>query len=508
MGLILFTERHQEQIAGVISCYDRMLIQGTLPGLCYAQGMTRYLYARQIRIFDYPRFAQPLRDALRQNAERLAAANGLEIEFIRRTKSFRKEDKVHEVLKQRGDHPGLVWIFSAMEPCSTYQPWHDKTSGKTYLRPDDGKCLHYYFYFIDPELGLCSVRVPTWCPFRLQVYLNGHHRLARRLTQKGIGHTRLDNAFTRIEDFDCAQALADHWPVEKLHRKLDEWAERYCPVILPLEVGYHWSLDQVEFATDIVFRRQSDLQAIYGHLTRTAIHAVKPDHVATFLGRKLTAGYQDEMGNRFDTRIAGTRIRHTMGPATIKMYDKFGLILRIETTVNEVSFFPHYRTVEQRDGSTVTKWASMKKSIYSLPALREALLAANRRYLEFISTLDDPSAGVDRLDKVSQPVRENDRTYRGFNFFAAEDQHLFETLARGEFNLRGVQNRTLRPHLAHRTSAQVSRLLKRLRLHGLLKRIGRTYRYYLTQFGKHALTAGLKLKQLVLIPELAYTHAT
>ena len=508
MGLVLFTERHKEEIAGVISCYDRMLIQGTLPGLCYAQGMTSYLYARQIRIFDYPRFAQALRDTLRENAERLAAENGLEIEFIRRTKSFRKEDKVHEVLKLRGDHPGLVWVFSAMEPCSTYQPWHDKGSGKTYLRPDDGKCLHYYFYFIDQELGLCYVRVPTWCPFRLQVYLNGHHRLARHLTQKGIPHTLIDNAFTQITDIGRAQALADDWPVAKLHRKLDEGAERYCPVIGQLEACYHWSLDQVEFATDIIFRQQHDLQAVYGQLTRTAIHAVKPDHVATFLGRKLHGNYQDEMGNRFDTRIEGTRIRHSMGPAAIKMYDKFGLILRIETTVNDVSFFPHYRTVEQRHGSTVTKWASMKKSLYSLPALREALQAANRRYLEFISTLDDPSAGVDRLHKVADSVRENDRTYRGFNFFSAEDQNLFQTLARGEFNLRGLQNKTLRPHCPDKTSPQVSRLLKRLRLHGLLKRVGRTYRYYLTQFGKHVIVTGLKLKQLVLIPELAYTHAT
>jgi hypothetical protein len=508
MGLVLFTERHKKEVAGVISCYDRMLIQGTLPGLCYAQGMTSYLYAHQVRIFDYPRFAQPLRDALRENAERLAAENRLEIEFIRRTKSFRKEDKVHEVLKQRGDHPGLVWVFSAMEPCASYQPWHDKSGGKTYLRPDDGKCLHYYFYFIDPELGLCYVRVPTWCPFRLQVYLNGHHRLAQRLNQEKVPHTLVDNAFTRIDDFERAQRLADNWPVEKLHRKLDEWAERYCPVIGQLEVRYHGSLDQVEFATDIVFHRQVDLQAIYGHLTRTAIHAVKPDQVATFLGRKLHGNYQDEMGNRLDTRMEGTRIRHTMGPATIKMYDKFRLILRIETTVHDVSFFPHYRTVEQRDGTTVTKWASMKKSIYSLPALREALQTANRRYLEFISTLDDPSGGVARLQKVCQPVRENDRTYPGFNFFSAEDHQLLETLARGEFNIRGLQNKTLRPHWPEKTSPQISRLLKRLRLHGLLKRVGRTYRYYLTPFGKQVIAAGLKLKELVSIPELAYAHTS
>jgi len=503
MGLQLLSERRSDRIAGVLSCYDRMLIQGTLPGLCYAEGMTGYLYGHRVRIFDYPRWAQPLREALRENAERLAAENGLEIEFIRRAKSFRKEDKIHQVLQQRGEHPGLVWIFSTMEPCSTYRPWHDKTTGKTYLRPDDGKCLHYYFYFIDEELGLCYVRVPTWCPFRLQIYLNGHHRLACRLKRKQIGHTRLDNAFLQIEDLGRSQKIADDWPVEKLHRKLDEWAERYCPVIRQFEVRYHWSLEQVEFSTDLLFRRPEDLQAIYGPLTRTAIHTVKPDNVATFLGRKLSPLYQGEIGNRFNIRIEGTRIKHTLGPVAIKMYDKFGLILRIETTVNDVSFFPHYRTVEQRDGRTATQWARMKKSIYSLPALREALQAANRRYLEFLSTLDDPSAGIDRLQKVSEPVRENERSYAGLNFFSAADQSLIETLARGEFNLRGFQNKSLRAHLRENTSGQVSRLLKRLRLHGLVKKVGHTYRYYLTSLGRHIIATGLKLKNLVLIPQLA-----
>jgi len=503
MGLQLLTERRSDRIAGVLSCYDRMLIQGTLPGLCYAEGMTGYLYGHRVRIFDYPRWAQPLREALRENAERLAAENGLEIEFIRRAKSFRKEDKIHQVLQQRGEHPGLVWIFSTLEPCSTYRPWHDKTTGKTYLRPDDGKCLHYYFYFIDEELGLCYVRVPTWCPFRLQIYLNGHHRLACRLKRKQIGHTRLDNAFLQIEDLERSQKIADDWPVEKLQRKLDEWAERYCPVIRQFEVRYHWSLEQVEFSTDLLFRRPEDLQAIYGPLTRTAIHTVKPDNVATFLGRKLSPLYQGEIGNRFNIRIEGTRIKHTLGPVAIKMYDKFGLILRIETTVNDVSFFPHYRTVEQRDGRTATQWARMKKSIYSLPALREALQAANRRYLEFLSTLDDPSAGIDRLQKVSEPVRENERSYAGLNFFSAADQSLIETLARGEFNLRGFQNKSLRAHLRENTSGQVSRLLKRLRLHGLVKKVGHTYRYYLTSLGRHIIATGLKLKNLVLIPQLA-----
>ena len=145
------------------------------------------------------------------------------------------------------------------------------------------------------------------------------------------------------------------------------------------------------------------------------------------------------------------------------MYDKFGLILRIETTVNDVAFFPHYRQVEHRDGTRVTKWTRMKRSLYSLPALREALRAAHHRYWEFISTLADPSAGVEKLRKLSQTVIERERSYRGFNFFCQEDQQLLQVLARGEFNIRGLQNRSLRDHLPDKSSGQVSRLLKRLR---------------------------------------------
>jgi hypothetical protein len=149
--------------------------------------MTSYLYTHQIRIFDYPRFAEPLRDAIRTNAERLAVENGIDIEFIRKA-HIRKEDIIAKVLERRGAHPGLVHILSAMEACQSYKPWHNKTTGKTFLKPDTGKCLHYYFYFIDQELGLCYIRVPTWRPFRLQFYFNGHQRLARLLTQNGISY--------------------------------------------------------------------------------------------------------------------------------------------------------------------------------------------------------------------------------------------------------------------------------------------------------------------------------
>ena len=505
MGIELLTERHKEQIAGVLSCWDRVLVFGTLPKICYAEGMTSYLYERKIRIFDYPRFAEPFRNELRENAERLAADHGIAIEFLRK-RNVRKEDRVKEILTKRGDHPGLVCILSAMEPCSTYKPWHNKSTGKTYLLPDDGKCLHYYFYFLDEELGLCYVRVPTWLPCRLQIYFNGHSWLASVLRQRKVDFQLVDNAFVKIADWTRAQQIANGLEIQRLHHKLDEFAGRFCPIHRSFGVAYHWSVDQCEYATDIVFQRQADLAAIYGNLTRTAIHTVKPDNISTFLGRKLNPQYEGEMGNRFNIRIEGTRIKHTMGPVSLKLYDKFGLILRIETTVNDLTFFKHYREVEHRDGTKETKWASMQKTIYSLPALRELLEAANRRYLEFLSTIEDPRNGRNKLDKLSQSVQNEGRSYPGFNFFDSDDEALFRVIARGEFNISGLQNKALRRFLRAKTSAQVSRLLKRLRLHGLIKKVGRTYKYYLTQFGKDVVATGLKLKELVVIPQLAFSH--
>jgi hypothetical protein len=405
-------DRYHGKIAGVLSCWDRVVIQGTLPGLSYADGMTSYLNAHRIRIFDYPRFAQPLREHLRANAETLAAKAGIEIEFMRKSSS-RKEARIKQVLEQRGDAPGLVHVLSAMEACPSYLPWHDKKTHETFLKPTSGKCLHYYFYFIDEQLGLCYLRVPTWCPFRLQFYFNGHNWLARQLDKAGIGYKLLDNAFVQIDDFDTAQQIADAFPIRTLHRALDRFAKRYCPVIRQFGVGYHWSLMQVEYATDIVFRTQRDLAPVYEPITRTAIHAVKAEHVATFLGRKLTGNYRDELGNDFSTRIEGTRIRHHMGPASIKTYDKFGLVLRIETTANNVSFFKHHRKVEQRDGTTVYKLAPLKKSIYSLGDLQHILFAANRRYLDFISAIDDPSDGNKLLGKICETKIDNYRTYKG-----------------------------------------------------------------------------------------------
>ena len=497
-----FVERHQTSISNTLSCFDRVVITGTLPDICHPRAMAGFLDYHKVRLFDFPRWAEPLREELRENAERIAAEEGLQIEFIRKLKAFRKEARIKEIVAERGDHPGLVHIFSAMESCPSYRGWHDKSTHRTFLKPTSGKCLHYYFYFIDEQFGLCYVRVPTWAPFRLQVYFNGHSWLARQLLQAGIAFEMADNAFAFIADPATAQELADTLSAPMLHEHLALWAQRFCPVQRHFRSGYHWSFMQAEYATDVVFRRQAEFQPLYEAIVRTAVHVIKAEHVATFLGRKLTGAYQGELGNDFSTRIQGTRIRHHMGPASIKLYDKFALIARVECTVNDISFFKHHRYVEQRNGERLFKLAPLRKSIYSLKDLRQVMRAANDRYLAFMACLDNPDAGQKAIAKMAAPAKANGRSFRGFNLFLNPDYRLFLTLCRGEWTISGFRAADLRANIDGLSPGRSSYILKRLRTHGLIKKVAHTYKYYLTTFGRRVLVTALVIREYFVQPTL------
>jgi hypothetical protein len=495
------TERYEDRIAGVLSCYDRVVITGTVPVICYAEGMTRFLHANGIRIFDYPEFAQTLRDRVRDGAASLAVAAGISIEHITRS-HIRKEEVVARVLEQRGDHPGLVHIISAMEACGSYRPWHDKASGKTFVRPDSGKCLHYHFYFMDAALGLVYLRVPTWSPFRLQFYCNGHSWLARQLTAEGIGYTMADNAFVRIDNWQRAQELADALSPDLLHRTLDGYAAQCCPVCDVFGQSYHWSLMQVEYATDLAFRSATTLGPLYDQLVRQSVLNVKAEQVANFLGRHITPQLAQEIGSQFATRIEGICIKHRFGKCSIKMYDKCGIVLRIETTTNDVSFFKHHRKVEHREGPPIRELAPVKKSIYSLIDLREILLGCNRRYLTHLSALDDFSAGVRALERLTKPHKVEQKTVKGINFFEPSDATLLHALQNPRVNIAGIRRGDLLPDLEMFSPNRLSRHLRRLLDLGVIKRVTGTYRYYLTKAGRAATAAAERLTAATLIPAM------
>jgi DNA-binding transcriptional ArsR family regulator len=409
---------------------------------------------------------------------------------------------VARVLAQRGGHPGLVHIISAMEGCTSYRPRHDAETGRDLLRPATGKCLHYYFYFIDPAFGLIHLRVPTWCPFRLQFYCNGHGWLAHQLAAEGIGYTMADNAFTRIDDWERAQDLADSFSPERLHRVLDRYAAQCCPVIETFAQGYHRSLMEVEYATDLVFRSAATLGPLYEELIRQSVLSVKAEQVASFLGQRITPQLDQAVDTRFATRIQGTCVKHRFGKASLKMYDKAGIVLRIETTANDVSFFQHHRWVEHRHGPPSQGLAPVKKTIYSLGCLREILLGCNRRYLAHLSALDDVSAGVRALDRLTRPRRVDGKPVKGVNFFEPVDKALLHALQNPRVNIAGVRRGDLAAALERVSPSRLSRQLRRLRDLGLIKRVAGTYRYYLTKMGRAAIAAAERLTQAVIIPAM------
>ncbi len=499
------TKRYATNINGVLSCYDRILIIGTLPAACYAGGMTSFLFSKGIRIFDYAKFAEPLRERIRTRAQEICKAAGIEIEHVSKS-HIRKEDLVARVLEQRGDAPGLVHVLSAMEACPSYKPWHNKATGKTYLRGDTGKCLHYYFYFMDEDLGLCYLRVPTWAPFGLQFYCNGHSALAQSLKREGIDFVQADNCFLRIDNMARAQERADSLSPDMLHKHLDKYAQRLCPIHDVFGQAYHWSIRQIEYSTDLMFKTGEILAPLYDTLSRQSILAADAPRVASFLGKKITPVLAQEIGSRLSTRIEGRCIKHCMGDASVKIYDKFGRVLRIETTSNDISFFKHHRKVEHRDGHSTRELAGLKKSIYSIIDLREIMLGCNQRYLAFLDSLDDTSAGQRDLQRLSQPrvAIDAQQTVKGINFFDPNEQRLLKVLQHGEFNIHGWRRADL-VKLVQMTPSALSRQLARLRSIGLIKKVTKTYRYYLTRLGRSAIAAACSITRFNIIPAMAQT---
>ena len=340
----------------------------------------------------------------------------------------------------------------------------------------------------------------------MQFYSNGHAWVARALAREGIPFTQVDNALTACGDWARAQALADACPVRELHQALDTWLAQYCPVFRVLEpAGYHWSITQAEYATDVVFRTPEDLRALYGHLRRQAIQTVQASDIATFLQRHPPADPAGAaIGSNLRTTLEGTRVRHQWGrDLALKLYDKHGVMLRIETTTHDVTSFRHHREVVHRDGTSSLKLAPMRKTIYSLPVLGHCLAACNRRYLTFLAALEDLTPGLEQAEQLAEPVREHERSYRGFNLFARSDLELFLALARGEWCLRGFGNADLRRCLPGATSSRISTLLRRLRLHGLIERVSRRYRYRLSAPGQRLVVALLRLRQECAVPALA-----
>lgn len=493
-----FIARQREKISGTLSCFDRILFKGHLP-LGWPGAMEGLLAGQGLLIKDFGRFvnqhSQRIKEHARETAERCGRP------YIHLNGPVRKEDYARAIAQREKITDGLVCVLAAVEACSSFKLAYGE--GRPHLVRARRKCLCIYYYYVDREFGFMHVRITTWFPCMIQVCLNGHEWLARKLDRHRIPYRQVDNAFAHIADPARAQRLADRLVAKNWPRVLTAFARRVNPLLKTVlrDLNYYWVAQQAEYATDVMFHSPAALNGLYGHLLKHAVERFSAEDVMTFLGRKLHHRFAGDVGTDYKTRWPGARVRHRMKENGIKMYNKHGSVLRIETTINDPKEFKVRRRVS-RGGRRTTEWVPMAKGVANLHRYVDVSRAANERYLNALAVVHDPTPLHQPMHALAQPVRRQGRPYRGFNPAAREDVQLFAAVMRGEHLIRGFANRDIASQLfpaqtdrreSRRRSARTSRLLKRLHVHGLIAKIPRTRRWRVTQRGHRLLSTVLIL---------------
>lgn len=507
-----FVTQHAQDVIGVLSGLDRLRLLATLRPLYQPSFMSRYLSRVSVLLKDFGSFVSSWTDRVRAAAQQVADQAGRPLTYLP-TRSARKELLARDLARREGLTQGLVGVWSVTEPCLTSFVRRDREQKKLVLRLAPGKCLHYYFYFLHEQLGLLHLRLQTWFPFAMNVGLNGRHWLARQLDQQGIGYVQRENCFTWIEDVPRAQALARQqlqtgWPtlLQPLVEHCHPHAAELCR---PLALSYYWSVSESEYATDVMFKSPAALARLYPAFLRQGIQHFGSTEVLRFLGHKTPAhgrvhgNHQGEILSTLKARPEGLRLKHQAGGNSIKLYDKQGSVLRVETTLNRPHEFRVYRASE-RDPEGKKRWQVLRKSVSDLHRRAEICEAANGRYLQALASVRVGERAGDVAQRVCRPVQQDGRRYRALNPWAEEDGALLGVINRGEWKVRGFRNRDVRAALypkqadaitLRRQSGRVTRALARLRAHGLIKQIGGSYRYQLTREGQTIVTALLAARQ-------------
>lgn len=501
-----FVTRHGDRITAILSGFDRLRFRGSLRSISYLKGLDIFLSTQRVLLKDFGRYVETLSDQVKAQAERIAAEAGRPLEFLPSSR-IAKEERARAIAQRDGVTAGLICILSCVESCRTYGVRKDRTSKHLVLTAQERKCLHLYFYFFDREFGLMHIRLQTWVPFTIHICVNGREWLARQLTARGIGHQQVDNALIAIDDPARAQALLDTLGTRAWTPVLAAWARRVNPLVARFRRAglrlYYWSLDESEYATDVLFRNQATLQQIYPALTQHAIRCFGSEDVLRFLGRRPEAGFTGEIRTLFG-RVEGLRVKHWVEENSIKMYDKHGCILRIETTLNNPRRYNVRRTVT-RHGHRARTWCRLRKGVADLPRRVDVSRAANARYLDALSVVGEPSPSHRLLDPVSRPVVHRGRRYRPLRPISPEEAPVLRAILRGEHCTQGFRNRDLRQALyptaardpvARRQAAnRISRLIRLLRAHHLVHKTSHTRYYRVSPLGQQVISTALVFRE-------------
>jgi len=501
-----FLTRHDSDVVGVLHGFDRVLFRGTLRSISYLSGMDAWLASQRVLYKNFGTFAEAISQRVRDHARQFAEKHGRPYEHLT-SSGISKERIARRIMQRDNIERGLVCVLGCVELCKSFTVRKNRDEKKLNLVAANRKCLYLYFYFVDREFGLMHVRLQTWLPMPIQVCLNGREYLARRLDRAGIEYEKDGNCFTRIDDLETAQRMMDdlkrrNWCsfLNAFARRVNPWASSANPLNLR---GYCWTLRESEYATDVMFRDDASLAAIYRGLVSHAVSQFDCHDVMRFLGRRTNSRFHGEASSNVKHRVEGVRVKHWVEENSIKMYDKAGSVLRIETTMNNPRRFK-VRREATRKGRPVLAWIPLRKSVADITRRVEICRAANERYLEALGVVGEPSPTHQLLDPVSKRITRRGRSYRALRPIDPVEAKLFAALLDGEFSLHGFRNKDLRRRIyprartgdeRRRASGRITRMLRLLRAHGLIHKVSHTFNYRVTPKGHRLMTTSLKLRR-------------
>ena len=499
--LSCFVAKFTNLIVAVLSCFDRVIFKGYLP-ITNGPALEGFVdHVLKIRRKDFMDFAEKQSETLVNFAKRLAQEVGAEYHYLQG--AHRKDKLVDKLLRQRPISDGLICVLCCMECCPSFKLIHAKDRPRLINARRQQRVL--YFYFLDPGLGLIYVRLTTWFPFTVQVYINGHSWLEKQMLKRRLGFNLQDNAFTALDDPEDAQKLADSFVDQNGRKILNRLVQQINPLMRQRwfrGLSYYWVVDQAEFSTDLIFTSREALSGLYPRLLDHAAVNFSAKDILTFLGRRYHPRFDGEVLTHCQKgRWPGARIKHRMKNNWLKMYDKFALVLRIETVINNPREF-RVRRLRTRDGRREMVWCPMNKGVINLYRYREVSLAANERYLEALSVVDDPAPAYRQVEELAKPVVVAGRSHTGFNPASGADVKLFGAVLDGNHLVRGFRNAEIREALygstedagqRRRQSHAVGRLLKRLNVRGLIAKVPHSRRWQVSRKGHQLLGAIVQL---------------
>jgi hypothetical protein len=507
-----FLQRFGQFVVGILHGFDRLRFRGSKRQLCHVSGMLSWLGAMRILLKDYKSWARDTTLDLCRAIEGSAEQAGL-YRYLNNSHEGKEETALQMAAEQKRT-AGLIAVLGCVEPCQVIQVRGNPQTKMLELRVELAKCKHYYHYYLDAQYGLRYTRLQSWFPFTMHIGLNGRDWLAKQLDRAGIGYRKKDNCFPWIADFAAAQQLADQQLTTAWPELLTGWARQSNPLektLLKCPVPYYWSVEAAEYASDLAFTSAAELGRLYPLLVQHAITTLQSSDLLRFMGYRVRQDgmprkdFAGETTTCIKELVEGICVKHHVLENLLKMYDKFGEVLRLENLLRNVRDFKVYRTLEN-DPDGPLAYRRMRKGVADLHRRAEVGRKINERYAASLATVEETTPLGELTADLGKRQHWRGRSVRALNPLAAEDVALLEAVSRGEFVIGGFRNRDIRtilyadrgsadPAQAKTQAGKVTRLLRLLRGHGIIAKIPKTHRYQLTDKGRNTLSALLAARK-------------